>query len=441
MRKVLITSIVFVIFTTMGISCFSNSAETYYNVGVCIKDITPSEKEINDGNVYLGGYGIWKIRFPWGPIKGVHDPVYARSMVIELDGQTIAIAVLDTIGIGNEIILEIQRRVTEATGIDKYHQFICATHTHLGPDLQGIWGGVSDSYKEYVIASTSEAIIEAYNSRNPANLYVSGKNVEGLNRNRRGLGYTDETLTVLDAISINDNKRIGTIINFSAHPIVVNMVRNFGRITRDYPGYLVDYAGKKLDAPVLFMNGVVGDATPDGIDRENYHNASKYGRLIAKEAIESMENQILVDREMVFHVDRMWNMISNTVFQFVMLSGLAYYDIERIKYEFPKGIYVRTQTAYFRLGTQLQGVSVPGEATTRLGERIKESLSEDTYKLFFSLSSDSLGYLIPSDEWKSGGMEESVSLDKYMGDNVASSLEKIIGYDDYNNKQSTGKRI
>jgi hypothetical protein len=80
-------------------------------------------------------------------------------------------------------------------------------------------------------------------------------------------------------------------------------------------------------------------------------------------------------------------------------------------------------------GLSLRGVTVPGEAVTRLGLPLKDALGSP-YRLFLGLTYDTLGYLIPGDEWMSapgGSYEESVSLGRQAGPTVQTALLELIG--------------
>jgi len=168
--------------------------------------------QLASGEIYLGGYGIWKQR---GLPEGVHDPIWARAFVVEANGTALANVVLDLVGIANGAIYEIMDGVVAATGgaIHRDAILVASTHTHAAPDLQGLWGGASAEYRQYVIDRTVAAIVEAYQTRRPSRIYLSTGTAQG--NNRRGHGYTDEEVTVLDIVDNATNRRSGTVVNFA----------------------------------------------------------------------------------------------------------------------------------------------------------------------------------------------------------------------------------
>jgi len=145
----------------------------------------------------------------------VHDPIWARAFVVEANGTALANVVLDLVGIANGAIYEIMDGVVEATGgaIHRDAILVASTHTHAAPDLQGLWGGSSAEYRQYVIDHTVAAIVEAYQTRKPSRIYLSNGTAQG--NNRRGHGYTDEEVTVLDIVDNDTNRRAGTVVNFA----------------------------------------------------------------------------------------------------------------------------------------------------------------------------------------------------------------------------------
>jgi hypothetical protein len=93
----------------------------------------------------------------------------------------------------------------------------------------------------------------------------------------------------------------------------------------------------------------------------------------------------------------------------------------------PRRAAVRPPPAEGR-GPLLRGVAVPGEAVTRLGLPLKEALGSP-YRLFLGLTYDTLGYLIPADEWMNApgdNYEESVSLGRQAGPTVSAALMDLI---------------
>ncbi len=406
-----------------------------FRVGISVKDITPSRSQIESGAIHLGGYGYLGIRdFDMPAIMseatGVHDQLLVRAMVIELDGKAFALAVIDAAGIGNRILREIKSTAGEATDLKERDIYIANTHSHNAPDLQGYCGGVSEAYRSLVIDHTVAVISEAKSKLVDANLYISS--AQGRAGNRRGWGYTDTSIPVLEARAKGNNETLGALINFGCHPTVLNPGDT--ELSRDYVGFLIDYAEAQLGAPVVFVQGALGDATPDtrGLEYDSgFEVAQAFGESMAKEVLASMKNQTLVEPELYLDSYTFKHSVSNPLLMatYLLLGTQLEYDIE---FDLFDGLSLETQVGYARLGKQVQMALLPGESLTSHALSIKESMSVP-FRMVLCQAGDSLGYLIPTDEWESApngvNYEETFAFDRFLGDTSRDHLVEMIGYD------------
>jgi hypothetical protein len=66
------------------------------------------------------------------PATHIHDPLFARTLVLD-DGTTrLAFVVVDNVGLPQMVCDEAKRLITEKTGLPKSHVLISSTHTHSG---------------------------------------------------------------------------------------------------------------------------------------------------------------------------------------------------------------------------------------------------------------------------------------------------------------------
>ncbi|NVB43034.1 hypothetical protein G6O69_34750 [Pseudenhygromyxa sp. WMMC2535] len=399
-------------------------APEHYEVAFDVVDLAPDDVEIAE-DFYLGGYGLYTAR---GPAEGTHDGVYARTMAVgygEDDG--LIVTVVDTVGFGNQWTREIRAAAAAATGLSPEQLIVSATHTHSGPDFQGLWGGVPEVYRERVISAIAASMAAAWAARVPARLEVASTTAD--NRNRRGWEFTDETLVALQAFSLEDDSRLGLTTIFAAHPVILDDDNLL--ISRDFCGYTVDALEDELGAPALFINGVQGDVSPkvaDGDYADDFERAEAYGGHVAERTL-----AILSEAEEVgvsFHRDYsdFTIPVENENFLFASQAGILDFDFETDA----DGVSVQTQTAYFRLGdNQVQLIAFPGESLTRNGLAVKEVMSAP-HQAIMGLSGDALGYFVPSDEWMTGlndSYEESVSMSMSAGDTARDVMIELIAAD------------
>ena len=121
---------------------------------------------------------VWIAGFSNGrAANGIHDDLWARTMIID-DGKTrLAIVVLDVIGFMNDDIIDVRSRIPGDAGVT--YAIIYSTHTHEGPDLLGLWGkshlksGVNKDYLEYLKTQVLKSVLTAVKMIRPARLEIS----------------------------------------------------------------------------------------------------------------------------------------------------------------------------------------------------------------------------------------------------------------------------
>jgi hypothetical protein len=92
--------------------------------GVSKVDITP------DHPVRMGGYESRK-----DPSQGIHDPLGARALALEANGQRMVFVSIDTLGFYNDTAEPLRRGILEECNLKPSELFLCAIHTHSSPIL------------------------------------------------------------------------------------------------------------------------------------------------------------------------------------------------------------------------------------------------------------------------------------------------------------------
>ena len=116
--------------------------------------------------------------------------------------------------------------------------FVAASHTHCGPDLQGMWGGVPAAYRATAVQGAVDAVRWAAANRTQVDLLVSSltdPETAALLNNRRGWGYTQNTSAVLSLRSVATGETTGVLVNWGAHPTTLG--RSVLELSADFGGY------------------------------------------------------------------------------------------------------------------------------------------------------------------------------------------------------------
>ncbi len=205
--------------------------------------------------------------------QGIHDDLWARTMIID-DGSTrLALVSVDIIGIYHPMVIDIRKMLPENTGIT--YLVVSSTHTHEGPDMMGAWGGssyksgVNPEWREYVKNRIVQSVVEAVKSLRPANLHFSQNLTDGmvtLKDTREPYVY-DHGLRMIQATDAENGQTLGTLIQWANHPETLWGKNLF--ISSDFPHYLREsvekgvYNGDSLVAAgvgsiAVYFNGALG---------------------------------------------------------------------------------------------------------------------------------------------------------------------------------------
>lgn len=246
---------------------------------------------------------------------GVHDPLYARVVVVKSAETSIAFVACDLVGFVSEPVVKGAR---EKLGIE--HVLISSSHTHGGPKTS-IW----DSYEvagpdrtwptpqNSWYAATEEKILraigEASRKLEPVTL-VPALGFVYIGYNRRKM---DDAGNVKMLWSNPDRKpthpidpRIGllifkdgrgnvraVIVNYACHAVVLGPDNL--QISADYPGVMCDYVEKQLggNATCLFVQGAAGDINPYDatlpVKEGAFEAVRKTGLAIGEKVVEAVK--------------------------------------------------------------------------------------------------------------------------------------------------------
>jgi putative membrane-bound dehydrogenase-like protein len=107
------------------------------------------------------------------------DSLYARSLVLESKGVTVALCVVDSLGIPLAICQQAKELVYQQTGIPAERIMISATHTHSAPAVMGAHGApAQQDYAEALPGWIAESIVAAHSRLQPAQVGATVTNAD-----------------------------------------------------------------------------------------------------------------------------------------------------------------------------------------------------------------------------------------------------------------------
>lgn len=237
-----------------------------FRAGFAQVDITPTAP------VPLWGYG--KEHRPENVSTGVHDPLFAKVLVLEAGESRLALVGLDLGRAPFEpTVRRIQTLVQQRANVD--HVLLVASHTHHGPALELVpVAGKSDPALENAFAYYAEletklvdVIGAAAENLEEAQIgWVSGKTQVNRNRHTDEAPIPrDEELFVMRVDSLS-GAPIALLVNMAAHP--TNHPHGNNQFSADFPGVMMAAVEKETGAPCLFLQGAAGDMQCDVDDSQ-----------------------------------------------------------------------------------------------------------------------------------------------------------------------------
>lgn len=208
------------------------------------------------------------------PSLAVHDPLWARALVLEDSERRVGLVACDLIGLSAETVAAVRARAAKAGSLPGEALLVAGTHTHSGPAAphrepnrqeQAYWGSLP--------ARLAEAVAAAAQGLAPARLGVeSGWSAVGINRRemvpggrielgRNHFGPFDPEVGLI-RVEREDGAPLAGVLNYACHGICLQFDNYL--LTADYPGFALHWFEREVGGGVmgLFLNGACGDVNP-----------------------------------------------------------------------------------------------------------------------------------------------------------------------------------
>jgi hypothetical protein len=376
--------------------------------------------------------------------KSTHiiDELYAKAIVIHNGEVALALVVIDALYLRQIEVERIRHRIQQFVPITSDRVMISATHTHTGPPVRpGFDDSLNQSYLDYMVERTADAVIQAYGLMKPARIGCGRGFENDIAFNRRFFmkdgsvktnpgflnpdldrptGPTDPEVMVV-RIDDETGNPIGVITNFACHTDTVG-----GKgISGDFPGELSRRLKNALGQQVisLFVLGACGninhlDFTKPKTSIQKGHT-NKMGRILAGEVLRVREKitpaeveaelgQTALQSFFPIEYRRPTRQESEDARQLLASNTDSWSDrffaeqLLRVN-DNPQDI-AQIEVQAFRIG-DLAIVGLPGEIFVEFGLKLKED-SPFPYTIVNTLcNSSTLGYVCTREAYEQGGYE------------------------------------
>lgn len=420
-------------------TALSFSAEVSLQSGAATVEITPPL------GIPMAGY-----YHPRGA-TGVHDSLYARTIVLESNGTKVALVSLDLITTKRPFVEKARRLIEEETGIPAENVMISATHTHTAPVLidedetsssQQDEGSPASKYLRQLPAKIAESVSKANKRLSPVEVLSGTGSEESITFNRRfhmrdgTVGWNPGKLNKeiikpagpidsgLPFILIRDREsRVpqSAYINYSVH------LDNVGgtALSADLPYTVTESLKAALgkDLVTVYTSGACGDLNHVDVSwpepQKGHGNAARMGTILAAEALRAQRHLtpvsgfLQVSHTMVslaiptftktaVEQARETVRTGNDSNRFSFMRLVQAHKVLDVAKREGKPLEVEVQV--ITLGSTLAWIGLPGEVFTELGLQLKAD-SPFAQTIVAELANGSIGYLPSRRSFRQGNYE------------------------------------
>lgn len=275
------------------------------SVGFGRVDITP---EIS---VPLSGFGNTSMRMS----KNVLRKLYSTCVAItDGDGTTVLMLSIDLQSTGGAV-LSARSVISQTTGVPMENIYLCATHTHAGPDFSSSEPSIAE-YIAQLTPAICQSAVDAMEDRKPAKMYTASVETEGLNfvkhyrytQSDGTVGYFGDNFgtSVIDGTTGHTTQADPTmhlvkfqregykdviLANWRAHPLLDGASNKYD-VSADFVGAFREAMELPGDCQFAFFQGAAGNINSNSrIPQEiRTKDSAEYGALLTGYARKGLEN-------------------------------------------------------------------------------------------------------------------------------------------------------
>ena len=231
--------------------------------------------------------------FPVDGFRGERDPLHARVVILEKDGDRLILAVLDQTSIGAESLAGIRRIIPGPA-------LICASHTFSAPHV--VPGGPPE-LRQALEDAVADAARQAQDGLRPARLgWATGTADVNVNRDvptpdgwwlgANKDGPSDKTLGILSILD-DGGRPIAVLMNYAVQASALDEKL----VSADLAGAAAAHVERAYAGAVaLFLVGAAGDQAPAGT------SVDALGERLGAAAVEACERAVCTDDRMVLRL-------------------------------------------------------------------------------------------------------------------------------------------
>lgn len=208
------------------------------------------------------------------PLLAIHDPLYARALVLDSGGSRTILVVADLIVLPDAVYERLVTRIATQYGVPRDHVWLTATHCHTVP-----WS-MDKGYEQTVTDGVMAAIQQASAHEEPVRVgRGDGQAYININRDEQvgsdftlgqdPRGLSDKTVRVVGFFR-TDGSPLAILANYAVHAVSLHSSKTSpggdgGMVSADIPGVADSYVDAHYGADrtmTLWTSGAAGDQNP-----------------------------------------------------------------------------------------------------------------------------------------------------------------------------------
>jgi len=350
--------------------------------------------------------------------EGVHDDIYATSILLSVDEEKIFLYNADFIEFEYGFCEEVKLKLQQQFGIDKNLVFFSATHNHQSVmSQQRVWHNIefSQEYYDFIVSTVLKSYQACVNSLQEVKAYFGHDVILGYYGSRIHHGEEADNEVILLQFRNSDDEVVAAICNWATHSTVVGMENHL--VTADLAGNVREKLIGLKGYNCAMVVGAAGDASTrafrQGIDfAELERVSSALAEKIAAIQVDQPLTLSFTDDYFIKHRVYYDNTGKHEAARAKLAPLQKQYEactddgqrkilrdqIGSIKRGLEIGVVdVHLFASVVRL-CDLEIISIPGELGSRYGKDFKQ-LSKAKCTLIFGYTNGHFHYLLPPEEY------------------------------------------
>lgn len=359
--------------------------------------------------------------------EGVHDPLFARALVLENAEGPFALLSLDLCTLPGDMADAARKLIAEQAGIPVERQVIACAHVHSAPATSGSLCPREDKYCDWLVGQLGKLAKQARDAARPARAGSGSGEEYTISEYRRlylkdGIiamnwdsfapedligpaGMMDPEVGVVRIDGI-DGKTIALLFNHAGHPNTPP--GTWFEVSADYPGVASGIIERALGGVAIFTNGAQGSVDIPAFRERDWEGMERKGTWLAREALNVARQIVPSDETFALRQSQFsigMRKISPEYLAWAREMASRPSEPHTIRDGVDEGIYARmcmnlvnmgrssfdVEMTGFRIGGA-EFVTFPGELYTEIGLRIK-ALHPQKRTFIVGLANGYMGYV------------------------------------------------